>query len=143
MYLLTSLFSWNHMHPILVHFTTALLPVSVASDFLGRFGRRSSLTSAGWWTLLYGAIATPLTVFAGWMWSLDLESMASMGPDPTMTTHQWLGTGLVFGFLILAIWRGRTYLRDKKPGLIYFAVAVAVTGALMFQGYLGGKMTLG
>jgi len=141
MLLLSSLFSWDHLHPILVHFTTALLPVSVFSDVVGKFTDRYSFTPAAWWMLLYGTIATPLTALAGWMWAIDVEG--SGGAGSTLTTHKWLGISLVIGFLLLAIWRGRVFLLEKKPSTIYLAFAAIVVAALMYQGYLGGKMTMG
>ena len=141
--LLSSLFSWSHIHPILVHFTTALLPVSFVSDIVGKFIDRYSLTSAAWWMLLYGAIATPLTALAGWLWASEIENMSAHSYNATLATHQWLGLGIVLGFTTLAIWRGRIFLLTRKPGIVYFAAAAVILVALMYQGYLGGKMTLG
>ena len=141
--LLSSLFSWTHIHPILVHFTTALLPVSYASDIVGKFTDRYSLTSAAWWMLLYGAVATPLTALAGWLWASDIEKLTGPERGSTMATHEWLGFGLVAGFIFLAVWRFRIFTRDRKPDLFYFVFAAMVLAALMYQGYLGGKMTLG
>jgi uncharacterized membrane protein len=143
MFLSSALFSWNHIHPVLVHFTTALLPVSFVSDVVGKFTDRYSLTPAAWWMLLYGAIATPLTALAGWMWAADIEKMTGGESMPIMTTHRWLGISLVFGFVFLAIWRGWIFILARKPGIVYFIFAVLVLVALMYQGYLGGKMTLG
>lgn len=141
--LLSSLFSWDHLHPILVHFTTALLPVSVVTDVFGKFTDRYSLTPAAWWMLLYGAIATPLTALAGWMWATDIEKLTGSEAGSILTIHEWLGISLVIGFLSLTIWRARIFMLAKKPGIIYFVFAVLVIGALMYQGYLGGRMTLG
>jgi uncharacterized membrane protein len=143
MFLSSAFISWNHVHPVLVHFTTALLPVSFASDVLGKFTDRYSLTPAAWWMLLYGAIATPLTALAGWMWASDIEIMTGGESSSLMTTHQWLGLSLVVGFIFLAIWRGRIFILARKPTIVYFAVAALVLAALMYQGYLGGKMTIG
>ena len=143
MFLFSSLFSWGHVHPVLVHFTTALLPVSFVSDVAGRFTDRYSLTPAAWWMLLYGAIATPLTALAGWMWAADIEKLSGGSVGSTMTVHRWLGISLVLGFLFMAIWRGRIFILARKPGIIYFAAAAVVIAALMYQGYLGGNMTLG
>ena len=133
--LLSSLFSWNHVHPVLVHFTTALLPVSLVSDGVGKFTDRYSLTPAAWWMLLYGAIATPLTALAGWMWATDIGDAAGK----TLSTHEWLGLGLVFGFLSLAIWRGTTFFGGKKPGNFYFLFAAVVTAALCIRDTLAVK----
>jgi len=141
MTILTSIIPWDHIHPVVVHFTTALLPVSLASDVFGKYTKYDSLTSAAWWMLLYGAIATPLTALAGWLWAADIAGIA--GPNPTLTIHRWLGVSLIAGFAFLAIWRSRSFIRTSKPGLVYLASAAIVTAALLFQGYLGGKMTLG
>ena len=143
MYLQTPLVSWDHIHPVLVHFTTALLPVSLFSDAVGKFTDRYSFTPAAWWMLLYGAIATPLTALAGWLWASEIENMSAHSYNATLATHQWLGLGIVLGFTALAIWRGRIFLLTRKPGIVYFTVAVVILVALMYQGYLGGKMTLG
>src|SRR5262245_19761874 len=109
MFLFASFLSWEHVHPVFVHFTTALLPASFASDVFGKFTDRYSFTPAAWWMLLYGAIATPLTALAGWLWARTIEQMAGNGHDPTLQTHEWLGLGLIVGFILLAIWRGRTF----------------------------------
>src|SRR5215468_10322692 len=77
---------WSHIHPVLVHFTTALLPVSFVSDLVGRYAKLESLVHAAWWMLLYGALATPLTALAGLIWSVSMGDA-----DPLMSTHKWLG----------------------------------------------------
>lgn len=133
--------SWNHVHPVLVHFTTALLPVSLVCDLTGKYLKRESLTAAGWWTLFFGAIATPFSALAGWLWISDLETGGFH--DRNLATHKWLGITLVAGFLITAIWRVRFFRADAKPGIVYLGFAGIVVVALFYQGYLGGKMTLG
>jgi len=143
MYLSSALIPWNHIHPALVHFTTALLPASFASDILGKFTQRYSLTPAAWWMLLYGAIATPMTVVAGWIWAGEIAGPSGVSSIPGLAVHQWLGTALVFCFVALAVWRGRFFMRGRKPGTAYLAVAGGIVAALMYQGYIGGKMTLG
>jgi uncharacterized membrane protein len=57
--LLAAAISWQHVHPVLVHFTTALLPASFFSDAVGKYSSRCSLNQAAFWMLLYAAIATP------------------------------------------------------------------------------------
>ena len=63
--------------------------------------------------------------------------------DPLISTHKWLGLSLVIGFTTLAIWRGKLFILSRAPGIGYFLAAAIVIAALMYQGYLGGKMTLG
>lgn len=129
------------VHPILVNFTAALLPASLLSDVLGRILRRPSLTAAGWWTLLYAAVITPLTALAGWWW---FRQMADMD-HPQMAVHKWLGTGLAAAFLALLWWRWRIRRRqaDGAPGWPYLICAALLFLALVLQGHLGGTMSFG
>ena len=142
MLFLTSLFSWNHIHPVLVHFSTALVPASLASDVLGRYFGQRSLLAAAWWMMLYGAIATPLTVFAGWMWADGFPATAADNL-PGLTLHKWLGTFLILGFAVMTFWRRKNFLISGQPGISYIVFGALVVGALLFQGFLGGQMTSG
>ena len=125
------------LHPILVNFTAALLPVSLLSDVLGRLLKRESLRHAAWWTLLFAAAVTPLTALAGWLWLRDMEmDYAEMG------IHKWLGTALAALLAGLAVWRWRIHRRGSDgPPLAYLLAAAVVTGALVLQGHLGALMS--
>jgi len=138
---MSSLVSWSHVHPVLVHFTTALFPVSFVSDAAGRYLKRASLTDGAWWMLFFGALATPLTALAGWLWAA--QNGAASAADPMLATHRLLGLLLVPAFAAMAIWRGRTFANSRTPSLAYLAAAAIVIAGLLYQGYLGGKMTLG
>jgi len=141
-HILPALISWNHLHPVLVHFTTALLPVSFFSDAAGKCLRRNSLIEAGYWVMLYAAIGTPLTAAAGWFW-LKVIAGAGARISPTLATHEWLGMGLTFCYLFLGAWRSRTYSLREAPGIRYLIACAVVTAALFYQGYLGGSLTIG
>jgi uncharacterized membrane protein len=122
----------------LVNFTAALIPLSIASDLLGKLTRRESLNHAAWWMLFYAAAITPLTALFGWLWK---NSMGTT--DQVMFIHQWLGISLAVAFIILASWRGTLYSRSKSPGIPYFLLAALIAAALMYQGHLGGSMAFG
>src|SRR5688572_13724798 len=53
------------MHPIFVHFTIALTSASLVFDALGFFLNKTSLTSAGGWTLVGSAVMTLMTISSG------------------------------------------------------------------------------
>lgn len=127
------------LHPILVNFTAALIPVSFAFDVLGRVTRKESLRSAGWWTLLAAVIVTPFTAFAGWWW---LRTMGEMDHS-TMTIHKWLGTSLAVAVVPMVLWRGWLYRRGIPPAWPYLLALLLVVGALVYQGDLGGSMSFG
>jgi uncharacterized membrane protein len=121
------------IHPILVNFTAALIPVSVGSDVLALLFRRESLRTVAWWTLLYAAIITPLTSAAGWLfWMKDDNGVTGMA------IHKWLGT--VFPVLVvgLTVWRARIQTRQRSAAGLYMVVALALTALLVYQGHLGG-----
>ena len=133
-------FSPDHIHPILVNFTAALLPASMASDVAGRIFKKPSLHHAAWWMLLYAAAITPFTALAGLLWK---KSVAS-GVDPAiLMTHQRLGIALGCLFIVMAVWRWSIYSRNQSPGMTYISFGILVVVALIYQGTLGGVMAFG
>jgi len=129
----------QQLHPILVNFTAALLPMAFLSDILGRVFRRAALHVAGFWITLYAAVMTPFTAAAGWWWSRTISDV----PARLIVVHQWLGTAAVPLFIGLAIWRWRVYKRELPPGGAYLVCALVVLIALVYQGSLGGEMAFG
>src|SRR5262249_42323528 len=119
------------IHPILVNFTAALIPVSWASDLLGRLFAKPSLRDTGWWTMCYAAIITPLTVLAGWFWWMEDDNGMT-----GMNIHKWLGTGLAVCLVGLAVWRWWFFKSNRWPSLIYLLIVLCVVGALVYQGNL-------
>lgn len=126
------------LHPILVNFTAALIPVSIFSDIAARLLRRESLRTTAWWTLCFAACLTPLTAAAGWLfWMTDDNGVKAM------TLHKWLGTSLAALFVALAVWRGFIYRRGQWPGAIYLLLGLILVAATAYQGHLGGDQSFG
>jgi len=130
----------QELHPILVNFTAALLPLALLSDLLGRLLKRPPLHSAAAWMVLYAAIITPLTGLAGWWWK---SQAAGALPPNLITVHQWLGTSLVVVFALLAMWRWRIQKQGGVPTIGYLIFTGIVVLALIYQGSLGGAMVFG
>lgn len=126
--------SETKLHPILVNFTAALVPVSVASDFIGRFFKIESLRHTGWWTMFYATIITPFTAITGWLfWMGDDDGVTGM------TIHKWLGTGLAVLLFGLFAWRFKLHRKNQWPTMSYFIVGAIFIAALAYQGHLGGE----
>lgn len=122
-----------YIHPILVNFTAALVPVSLGSDLLERLTGHADLRATAWWTMLYAACVTPLTALAGWLfWMHDDVGVTGM------TIHKWLGTALAVLIPALALWRWRAWKAERRPSALYLAAVLALVAALAFQGHLGG-----
>jgi uncharacterized membrane protein len=127
------------LHPILVNFTAAVVPVSFVSDLLARLLRRDTLRAAGWWTLVYAVVITPLTAAAGWYWARDMEDMSPR----LMSFHRWLGTTIVVLLALLVLWRSRFVRRDAFPSIFYLLASAALVIGLIAQGHAGGRMSFG
>jgi len=127
------------LHPILNHFPVALVPVSIASDLLGRWTKRPTLGAAAWWTLCFAALFAPLTAFSGWYW-LDERGDMDLAE---MQIHRALGSALAMLIPLFAYWRWRIHSRAALPGAAYLSAGVLLVVAVGVQGYLGGKMAFG
>ena len=122
------------LHPILVNFTAALVPVSVASDVIGRLLKNESLRNTAWWTLFYATIVTPLTAVSGWLfWMGDDNGVTGM------TIHKWLGTAMVALLFGLFTWRWNLHRKQQWPTTAYLIVGAILVAVLAYQGHLGGE----
>jgi uncharacterized membrane protein len=126
----------HKIHPILVNFTAALIPVSVGSDILARVSGKQTLRDTGWWTLCFAAVITPFTAIAGWLfWTTADDGVAGM------TIHKWLGTTLAVLLVGLVLWRWWFFKSNSQPSVLYLLVSLVVVGAVVYQGHLGGEQS--
>lgn len=126
----------NKLHPILVNFTAALIPVSVGSDILARLLGKQSLRDTGWWTLCFAAAITPFTAISGWLFWTPADDGA-----PGMTIHKWLGTALAVLLIGLVVWRWWFFKSNSQPSVFYMVISLAVVGAVAYTGHLGGEQS--
>jgi uncharacterized membrane protein len=153
-----------HLHPIIDHFTIALLATGVLADvlaslcfaplrhrseFLARWHDR--LRATGLQLLVAGALAAMLSRFTGEseaerLW--DTMSPAAQqllwsdaGPGRFLS-HAMLGTYLMYAFLVLASWRVLQEISRLagKTRPLYLVVALMAMVALLYQGKTGGEL---
>ena len=122
------------LHPVLVNFTAALAPVSIAADAIGRWRKDDSLRSTGWWTLSCATAITPFTALTGWLFWMPDDSGAA-----GMTIHKWLGTSLAVLLIGLFAWRLILHRQKQWAATPYLITGVVFIAALVVQGYLGGQ----
>ena len=133
-------FSVDHVHPILVNFTAALVPSSLGSDVLAKLSKKRSLSDAAWWMISFAAMITPFTAVAGLLWKKEVQAGA---PPALLHLHMWLGISVTAALIALAIWRGTIHARTQFASTPYLLMASLVMAVLIYQGSLGGLMAFG
>jgi uncharacterized membrane protein len=157
------LVSTYHLHPIVDHFTIALLTFGVAAELLAAAAILLFPSSAGVsvWGLklrstslllmIGGAAAAVLSYFTGdaeadrlWdtMSPAAQQILASSNGARDYLSHAVLGQYLMYAFLILAVWRVMLELssRLERTRIAFLIVAIVAAGALLYQGKTGGEL---
>jgi uncharacterized membrane protein len=157
------LVSTYHLHPIVDHFTIALLTFGIAAEILAaaavllfRNSARVSvwsdkLRSTSLMLMIGGAAASVLSYFSGdaeadrlWdtMSPAAQQILASSNGAAAYLSHAVLGQYLMYAFLILAAWRVMLELSSglARTRIAFLVVAVIAAGALLYQGKTGGEL---
>ena len=154
-----------HLHPIVDHFTIALLTFGVAAEILAAAAILVSRSREGFasvWTnklrstslllMIGGGGASVLSFFTGdaeadRLW--DTMSPAaqqllssSNGGASYYLSHAVLGQYLMYAFLILAAWRVMLELsrRLERTRIAFLIAGIVACGALLYQGKTGGEL---
>jgi uncharacterized membrane protein len=158
------LVSEYHLHPIVDHFTIALLSFGIAAEILsaaaillsrGRPGFLSTwgdkLRGTSLMLMIGGAAASVLSYFSGdaeadRLWdTMSPAAQQILSPSngaPDYLSHAVLGHYLMYAFLILAAWRVMLELskRLERTRIAFMIVAIVAAGALLYQGKTGGEL---
>ena len=158
------LVSTYHLHPIVDHFTIALLAFGIAAEILAAAAILLSRGRPGFVSLLSqklratslilmigGAAASVLSYFTGdaeadrlWdtMSPAAQQILSSSNGGAAYLSHAVLGQYLMYAFLILATWRVMLELsrRVERTRIAFLLVAVVAAGALLYQGKTGGEL---
>jgi uncharacterized membrane protein len=158
------LVSTYHLHPIVDHFTIALLTFGIAAELFaaaailfsrGRAGILSvwgqKLRSTALLMMIGGAAASVMSYFTGdaeadrlWdtMSPAAQQILASSNGAHDYLSHAVLGQYLMYAFLILAVWRVMLELssRLERTRIAFLVVAIVAAGALLYQGKTGGEL---
>lgn len=154
-----------HLHPIVDHFTIALLIFGIAAEIfataallLSEVGVRvpeawsQKLRSTALILMVAGAAAAVASYFTGdaeadrlWdtMSPASHEILASTSAGTAgYLSHAVLGQYLMYAFLALAVWRVMIEFsrRLQRTRIAFAIVAVIAAGALLYQGKTGGEL---
>ena len=157
------LVSTYHLHPIVDHFTIALLTCGIAAEILAAAAillSRDRVNFVSVWSqklrstalllMIGGAAASVLSYFTGdeeadRLWdtmSPAAQQILLSSNGPTYLSHAILGHRLMYTFLILAAWRVMLELsrRLERTRIAFLIVAIVAAGALLYQGKTGGEL---
>ena len=126
------------IHPLLVHFPLALLPVSAAAEAVGFFAAMPSLSHTGWWTIAAAAVAGVATAAAGWRDML--RAPLSEAVHARVHRHRAIGLALATVLVALALWRGWLYVGGQPVPMAYLDLIALTVALALFQGWLGGEL---
>ena len=153
-----------HLHPIVDHFTIALLTFGVAAEILaaaaillsrGREGFVSAwshkLQSMSLLLMMGGAAASVMSYLSGdaeadRLWdTMSPAAQQILSPSngaPAYLSHAVLGQYLMYAFLILAAWRVMLEVssRLERTRIAFLIAGIIATGALLYQGKTGGEL---
>ena len=153
-----------HLHPIIDHFTIALLATGVLADVVGyiiaSFVRNRSrhinslaerLSGAAPVLLIPGAISAILSRLTGEseaerVWDTispaAQQILFSDEGSARFLSHAVLGSYLMYVFATLAAWRVllEIWPKLKRTQPVYLAVAIFALCALLYQGKTGGEL---
>ncbi len=135
------------IHPMLVHFPLALMPLVVLLQVWGLirgealFGRNCLARSLLWLTAVAGLSAIAAALFGDT--ALDIAVERGFPPD-TLEDHQSLGQTSALLMAALAVIHALLYLRQTDsrggPGLSLLIISSAVLIILLTTAFYGGNL---
>ena len=158
------LVSTYHLHPIVDHFTIALLAFGIAAELLAAAAILLSrdptgvasvmsqrLRATSLMLMIGGAGASVLSYFTGdaeadrlWdtMSPAAQQILSSSTGARDYLSHAVLGQYLMYTFLVLAAWRVMLELsrRFERTRIAFLIAAMVAAGALLYQGKTGGEL---
>jgi uncharacterized membrane protein len=124
----------QELHPAIVHFPIALVPLSVAADIMGTQGHEPRWAWMGRTLWKVAAGAAGLAAVSGLI--AQEEAQVPDEAHPLLATHRTLNVAAGTVILSLAMGRGR---RERATGA-EIALGVLTMGILTYSAWLGGRM---
>lgn len=124
----------QELHPSLVHFPIALMPVAIGADLLARVTGSRRLAEVGRVLMPVAAASAAVSAAAGLVAAVEVNAQGKAGD--LLVTHRNLNMSLTAVSALMAAWRWG----EDEPSAGYLALGLAGLGALSYSAYLGGKM---
>ena len=127
------------IHPILVHFSVALLVVGASSEAWGLLRRSERPHSFGAALVLAGTISLVPTIAAGFL-AVNSVSLTSWS-EPVAGRHEQTGLLVLAAFLASQFWKGWVGGRiPESQRVAYAALLIAGVALVVYGAFLGGEL---
>ncbi len=124
----------HEVHPSIVHFPIAAMPLAIGADLLGRVTGSERLSDAGRVLMPIAAASAAISAVFGLIAQEEVNAEGEAGN--LLITHRNLNLSLTSVSALMAAWRWG----KREAGAGYLALGLAGLGALSYSAYLGGKM---
>ncbi len=124
----------TELHPALVHFPIALLPVAVGADAVGNLTRNRELYSVGRIGIRLAAASAAIAGVFGFI--AQEEANIEEASQPILQTHRTLNIAALGVVTALAIKRAAM----KRPTVGYLLAGLGAIAAVSVSAYYGGKL---
>ncbi len=127
------------MHPLLVHFPTALLPMELVLSAIGYFRNDPSFAMAGFYCLLGGVLLGAAAIVTGLVELITLPRTDKKALAAGIY-HGFLNGTVILVFAVLAYrgWEAYPGALETSMGALVFKTVLILT--LFFGNYLGGEL---
>jgi uncharacterized membrane protein len=124
----------SELHPALVHFPIALLPLAIGADGAGVLTRNRELLVLGRWGITAAAVSAGFAGVSGFI----AQEEVNVVPEARkiLRAHRALNVGALFAMTGLAVARSRM----RRPGRAYLLTGLATVATVGVSAYLGGRM---
>ena len=126
----------QEIHPSLVHYPLAFLPLSIGADLLARSTGNRTFAELGRYAMALAAGSAAVAAVAGLAAQEEVDVEEGSEAYEMLVTHRNMNLTLVGAATGMAMWRWRE--REASPG--YLALGLGALGAVAYSAYLGGKM---
>ena len=127
------------LHPVFVHFATALTVFGAVLDSLGSVRQQPRWQDTGRPCFYAGVVGMGLSVLSGWIEQQLPQPNSAFDTQiqDLLIYHEYLGYGLLGFFIILTV--VRVQIEGRLP--IFFLIMIGLgLGGLVVQGHWGGEL---
>ncbi|HEY0971881.1 MAG TPA: DUF2231 domain-containing protein [Gemmatimonadales bacterium] len=126
----------QELHPALVHYPIAFLPLAVGADLVGEATDDDRLREVGRIGMVLAAGSAALAAMAGLAAQEEVNVERGSEAYDMLVTHRTINLSTVLAGGVMAALRWR----ERRASPAYLAAGVAALGAVAYSAYLGGKM---